>query len=228
MPSPDLSATGTPDSRNPAPLVPMLESAHADLAGRLAEVCNHDVRGESTAEMMRLEETLSDAAQVAKQAISLRRRLRTGHGGTHTDDDDDGASAEADANANDSADASGADAESAIESSVKPAASSASGSAPAVRELSDRDGQMWRVWSVSAEQLHTERQVTGHLGEYRKGWLAFEALDGSERRRLPDIRDDWTALSDSDLRQLLECAERVKVRTRERHEEGGEQQQMTT
>ena len=218
-----------PDSRNPAPLVPMLESAHADLAGRLAEVCNHDVRGESTAEMMRLEETLSDAAQVAKQAISLRRRLRTGHGGTHTDDDDDdGASAEVDAGASDSADASGADTRSAIGSSVKPAANSASGSAPAVRELSDRDGQTWRVWSVSAEQLHTERQVTGHLGEYRKGWLAFEALDGSERRRLPDIRDDWTALSDSDLRQLLECAERVKVRTRERHEEGGEQQQIAT
>src|SRR5688572_19921464 len=66
--------------REPEPLRPMLHATESQLADRLDEACSHDVLSETTAELVRLEETLSEAARVAKQAVSLRRRLRTGHG----------------------------------------------------------------------------------------------------------------------------------------------------
>ncbi len=68
--------------REPDPLRPMLDMTESQLAERLDEACSHGIEGETTAELVRLEETLSEAARVAKQAVSLRRRLRTGHGQT--------------------------------------------------------------------------------------------------------------------------------------------------
>jgi len=65
--------------REPDPLRPMLKAAESQLAERLEEACSHE-RDESTAELVRLEEALSDAARAAKQAVSLRRRISTGHG----------------------------------------------------------------------------------------------------------------------------------------------------
>src|SRR5688500_2037836 len=72
--------------REPDPLRPMLKAAESQLAERLEEACSHE-RDESTAELVRLEEALSDAARAAKQAVSLRRRISTGHGTAGRPDD---------------------------------------------------------------------------------------------------------------------------------------------
>ena len=67
-----------PQSRDPDPLVPTLHVVEQELEERLKEACTRgQVSDETTGELMRLEEALLDAARVAKQAVSVRRRLRT-------------------------------------------------------------------------------------------------------------------------------------------------------
>ena len=59
------------------PLRPMLEDAELDLQIRVDEVCEEPrISKETTGELIRLEESLSLAAEAAKKAVSLRRRLR--------------------------------------------------------------------------------------------------------------------------------------------------------
>lgn len=61
----------------PESLRPVLREAEARLAELTAEVCEKDhVPQESTGELIKLEETLSMAAEAAKEAISIRRRIR--------------------------------------------------------------------------------------------------------------------------------------------------------
>lgn len=58
------------------PLTPALRQVEEELASQLDEACEAtDVAGESTGELIRLEETLSFAARTAKEAVSLRRRI---------------------------------------------------------------------------------------------------------------------------------------------------------
>jgi hypothetical protein len=59
-----------------------------------------------------------------------------------------------------------------------------------------------------------------YLGEYSRGWLAFEALDGTARRRLPAYPDDWRALSDEALEGLMKRAPEVHVRKTEGRSDG--------
>jgi len=189
--------------REPDPLRPMLKAAESQLAERLEEACSHE-RDESTAELVRLEEALSDAARAAKQAVSLRRRISTGHG-TAGRPDDQAPTASADDRA-----ASGAD-----ELEDRPAKRSGSVDADdqsAVREFLDRQGLRWRVWAVTPEQVHPERVVADRIGDYRDGWLAFECTSNGERRRLPQYPPLWRRLSNLDLERLLERAEPVRRR----------------
>jgi hypothetical protein len=41
---------------------------------------------------------------------------------------------------------------------------------------------------------------------YRSGWLVFEREDGSERRRLQQVPDDWASLAPERLAQLCAVA----------------------
>ena len=93
--------------------------------------------------------------------------------------------------------------------------------AETVREFADAAGREWRVWAVVPGRVRPKGDSERYLGEYSHGWLAFEALDGSERRRMPNYPDDWRSLSDASLEALLRKAPEVPVR---RHEEraGGE------
>lgn len=60
-----------------AELRPKLHQAQDTLEDALDEVCAAGpVQQETTGEMIRLEESLSVAAEAAKHAVSLRRRLR--------------------------------------------------------------------------------------------------------------------------------------------------------
>ena len=62
---------------HPESLRPVLRQVEEELVEQLDEVCDRqDVAGESTGELIKLEEALSEAAKIAKETISLRRRIR--------------------------------------------------------------------------------------------------------------------------------------------------------
>lgn len=85
------------------------------------------------------------------------------------------------------------------------------GEVDAIREFADRDGREWRVWAVTPTQLRRARRE-GSLGEFEQGWLAFETLDESARKRLPHYPADWQRVSESRLRELLSLALEVPAR----------------
>jgi hypothetical protein len=59
-------------------LRPALRSTEADLQSALEEVCeNPTVSGRTTDELIRMEESLSIASDAAKQAISIRKKIRS-------------------------------------------------------------------------------------------------------------------------------------------------------
>lgn len=59
----------------PEQLRPALERVQNELDSRLAEACENHGADESTGQLIRLEELLTNAAEAAKEAISIRRRL---------------------------------------------------------------------------------------------------------------------------------------------------------
>jgi hypothetical protein len=66
-----------PERPDPESLRPRLREAEEELKARLEEACaiTEPVSEEMTAELIRLEEALADAAGAAKETVSLRRRL---------------------------------------------------------------------------------------------------------------------------------------------------------
>lgn len=68
----------------PESLRPLLDDAQTRLEQALGEVCHEHPQSESTGELIKLEETLSVAAEAAKEAISIRRRIKD-RGDVHRD-----------------------------------------------------------------------------------------------------------------------------------------------
>jgi hypothetical protein len=68
--------------------------------------------------------------------------------------------------------------------------------------FTDARGHGWRVWKVDtpAERAHL-MDVS-----YRNGWLVFEREDGSERRRLAQVPEDWEHLAPAHLYRLCQIA----------------------
>ena len=66
----------------------------------------------------------------------------------------------------------------------------------------DAQGVRWRVWQVETPQARA------HLmdASYRNGWLVFEKEDGSERRRLAQVPEDWAHLAPDHLARLCALA----------------------
>lgn len=89
------------------------------------------------------------------------------------------------------------------------------GTDESVREFTDAAGREWRVWVVIPGRVRSKEHAERYLGEYARGWLAFEALDGSARRRLPGYPEDWHSLSDEGLEMLLRKAPEVQTRKAE-------------
>ena len=200
----------------PDPLRPMLRAAESQLAERLEEACSHEMPEESTAELVRLEEALSEAARAAKQAVSLRRRLSTGHGASESGRRDHSPATASPYDAH----PPGAD-ERAPRPDIRSGRADADDQS-AVREFLDRQGLRWRVWAVTPEQLHPERVAADRMGDYRDGWLAFECTSNGERRRLPRYPPLWRRLSNLDLEGLLARADPVR-----RHGRPGEGPETT-
>ena len=64
------------------------------------------------------------------------------------------------------------------------------------------DGSTWTAWRV-------ETGTTPVVPGTPSMWLAFQNEDGSERRRLLEVPEDWERLSDQSLDLLRRMAEPV-------------------
>lgn len=83
-----------------------------------------------------------------------------------------------------------------------------------IREFADAEGREWRVWPVTPGSARIGKTEPS-LGEFQEGWLAFETLDESLRRRLPHYPADWLSVSEEKLRELLRKAVDVPTRRTE-------------
>lgn len=170
------------------PLTPLLEDAEAELRSRLRDACEAEAGGistESAAEIRRLEDSLLAAAVAAEQTLALRRHIER-------------RAAEAPPHAESSA--------------LSP--NEPTDSVPRVREFRDAEGQLWRAWPVTPGQARPGRTAERYLGEFHKGWICFEALESTARRRLPGQPAQWTELKDPQLCQLLQQAINAPQRKR--------------
>lgn len=184
---------------DPDPMRPTLQLVERELEERLEEACAlRNVSDESTGELMRLEETLLDAARAAKHAVSVRRRLRM----QAEEERGEGAAGEG---------VEGGEGQAALADRPTTAGELVS-SAPAdttIRNFVDASGVEWQVWEVTPHESPAGRSGT-LLAAYRNGWLAFESLDGMLRRRLPSFPRDWCRLTDEELEKLLGEAEEAR------------------
>jgi len=202
-------------------LRPALRGAEAELTRRLDEACAmRDVQDETTGELMRLEETLLEAARAAKFAVSVRRRLRAERRDEGVDGD--GSTTPA----GDVPDDPGSQAgdETPVAAAGELPDSSASPAWPgdsSVRNFLDREGVEWQVWQVTPSDTTGSRAGT-FLEDYRDGWLAFESLDGARRKRLPHCPDDWSRFPDAELVLLLERAVEARRKPRASGESEGQ------
>lgn len=71
-----------------------------------------------------------------------------------------------------------------------------------LRTFNDGFGHSWRVWKVDTPAARA------HLmdASYRNGWLVFEREDGTERRRLAQVPEDWDHLAPDHLYRLCQVA----------------------
>jgi hypothetical protein len=77
---------------------------------------------------------------------------------------------------------------------------------PKVREFRDGSGQLWRAWPVAPAQVRHGKSTERYLGDFHKGWICFEALESTARRRLPGRPVQWSALTEAELGRLLDEA----------------------
>jgi hypothetical protein len=167
---------------------PALRRAEAKLARHLEEACeDHDrenIGEESTDELLRLEEELLAAARAVDEAVRLRRKLG-----------DEKGPAEQSTPAPDPAPA------------VEPVPTR-------VREFRTASGSEWRVWEVRPGAGGRPRKIELYPVDYIHGWLAFELLQGEQRKRLPKFAPEWSNAADADLERLLDQAVDVPQRKR--------------
>jgi len=175
------------------PLEPVLRDVEAELRNHLRDACEAEANGistESAAEVRRLEDSLLAAAVAAEQTIALRRHMEE-------------------------------------RKSKMPEPAEGSGTLPnepgepvlTLREFRDAEGRLWRAWPVTPGQARPGRTAERYLGDFHKGWICFEALESSARRRLPGRPADWTELQEAQLCQLLQQA--INAPERKQRPEGG-------
>jgi hypothetical protein len=173
----------TPDPPNPNNVQPALRRAEAELARRLEEAC--DDRENIAEESTDELLRLEEELLAAARAVDEAVKLRRKLG-----DRKDAAPTEAQATA--------------------PAAGESPGTR--VREFRTQSGSEWRVWEVRPGAGGRPRRPGLYPAEYLHGWLAFEALEGERRKRLPKFGPEWSSVPDADLEHLLDQAVDVPKR----------------
>src|SRR5688500_18831817 len=212
------------------PLQPLLDEAEAKLHRRLHDACEAEAKGiesESAVEIRRLEDSLLSAAMAAEQVLTVRRHMQ--RKAKAAEQSSGSASAESrDANAPDdprraSAAASRQTRESGTSSADAPSdapvlleqSQSPEGSGQVVttvREFMDCKGRTWRSWPVTPGSARAGQPSRRTLGEFQEGWICFESLDDSARRRLPRHEARWSELREEELERLLDQAITVQGR----------------
>lgn len=172
--------SGPSGPSNRDPLQKLLDDSENELHRRLEEACEAEAKGlstESTEEIRQLEDNLLAAALAAKQTAALRDHLERR-----------------------------TQAEREQPSSIEVGAERDAPVVTGVREFTDDEGRSWRAWSV-VPGLSRASSTGGHfLGGFQNGWICFEGLNISARRRLPYPRAKWPNTSDDELKQLLRQA----------------------
>jgi hypothetical protein len=175
------------DRPEPDPSQVALRRAEAEVTRHLEEACaevgQKDLSQESLDELLRLEDDLLAAARAVDQTVRLRRQL----GDRPT-------------------------ARPEPRESTGPATSAQAPeerSACRLRDFRDAEGREWRVWEVRPGSTGLRINPERYLGEYVKGWLAFECPRDEIRRRLPNHPADWFGMADTDLDRLLPLAVEV-------------------
>ncbi|HEU4748393.1 MAG TPA: hypothetical protein VFS56_07815, partial [Gemmatimonadaceae bacterium] len=148
---------------------------------RLHEACEAEAKGAvtgSAAEIRRLEDTLLSAALAAERTIVARRHLE--------------ASSPAAPGSEDSSTRKSTAPNTRSDASRDTSREVSSPSSTAVREFQDASGRNWRAWPVTPEVTHSQGASRRSLGDFQEGWICFEALDNSGRRRLPKRGRRWS------------------------------------
>jgi hypothetical protein len=180
----------------PDPLQPVLDDAEAELRRRLHEACEAEAKGLSTdsaQEVRRLEDTLLAAAVAAEQTITVRRHMK--HRATSERERPIRINEAADRKGNTNPRSDEGPEESGREHGQEPDTR--------VREFTDERGLAWRAWPVIPGLSRASASGRSFLGNFQDGWICFEGLSTTARRRLPCRRPNWSAITDEDLRHLL-------------------------
>lgn len=204
------------------PLQPLLDEAEAKLRRRLREACEVEAQGvssESAAEIRKLEDSLLSAAMAAEQVLTVRRHMKRHAGETvESSGAGDGGPAHsaqstvADKHARQ--DAGGTRVAVAEEQATATAAADAQddgspeagGETTTLREFTDCRGRTWRAWPVTPNTERARPSSLRTLGEFQEGWICFESVDDSARRRLPRQAPRWSELRQEELERLLDEA----------------------
>ena len=188
------------------PLRAVLEETQTELDRRLHEACEAEAKGIATSsseEIRDLEDALLAAAAAARQTRALRERLTERTPGIASSEDAPRSGAAEPASGSERAPAPRADATAARASIPAGHQDDASASAPlVVREFTDASGRAWRAWPVTPGAARASGRR--FLGDFHEGWICFEALDNSGRRRLPCREPRWADLDEQEILGLLD------------------------
>jgi hypothetical protein len=207
------------------PLQPLLDEAEAKLHRRLHAACEAEAQGvasDSAIEIRRLEDSLLAAAMAAEQVLTVRRHMQRNakaaqqSSGT-AGEEQPSRSARTGEPMHGVAPAPSQPGKLPPE----PARQEAAASAPAeqlppregvdqfgttVREFTDCKGRTWRAWPVTPGSARAGQPSRRTLGEFQEGWICFESMDDSARRRLPRREARWSELRVEELERLLDQA----------------------
>ena len=187
------------ETSNRDPLQNLLEDAQSELRRRLVEACEAEANGVSTAsteEIRKLEDDLLAAALAAKQTVAIRSQMkRRNYAERERPIKVDVA---ADRARESGTSVEGTPAPSVVDDVEKVVMG--------VHEFSDDDGKQWRAWSVVPGHTRASKGGQQFLGSFQDGWICFEGLSTSARRRLPYPRAKWANITDDELRALLHRA----------------------
>lgn len=165
-------------------LRPRLEQAQETLRESLAEACGAEIYSADTGELIRIEEMLAIADEAAKEAISIRRRLRG--------DEERALPAPSDE----------------LPRSATVIESDGGVAVEAHRLFEDAGGTRWDAFAIHPSASAARVRLPE---PYRSGWLAFESM--GEKRRLSPIPDGWQSMPDDALSALCGRAEIVPRRS---------------
>ena len=161
-------------------LKPKLDEAQRALESALEEACGVDVRKVNTGELIKVEETLAVASEAAKEAVSVRLRMREER----------------------AKDPMRAHPRSENGDGTQERPADAAGETIKHRIFEDVRGKRWHAFQVQGSSATAERASLPD--SFRGGWLVFESDD--ELRRVAPIPDKWEELDTDVLRELCSKA----------------------